>query len=64
MNPWIPIIIGGVLYKLIQADSEPSEEQLLEEKQRLKKELRACSKRLKRLSKNEEVPKDTSGGPE
>jgi len=64
MNPWIPIIIGGVLYKLTKADPEKSEQQLVEENQKLKKQLRANRKRLKKLQQECSVPTDSESNSE
>jgi len=56
-NPWIPIVIAGVLYKLTQA-SPDEKQKLIEENKQLKKRLRENQKKLKNCVKNEEIQEE------
>jgi len=52
-NPWIPIVIGGILYKLTQASPDDKEKLILENKE-LKRRLRENQKKLKKCTKKQE----------
>lgn len=58
MNPWIPIIVGGILYKLSKSNPQPTREDLLEEKKLIKKRQREIQKRLKEFPLEQEESTD------